>query len=79
MALIHSLSSIRAIQWVGNHHSDSQSFRRVDRFVQDSSHSVADRAAALRIMARDGMGLTGDDAGDGVPDDVLVQRYLDSI
>lgn len=52
-----SLAAVRAYVPVGCHSGDSAAFLAVDAFAADLSHSVADRAEALRISGRVWMGL----------------------
>ncbi len=52
-----SLAEIQAHRWVGCHSGDSAAFQAVERFVLNESNPLADRASAIRVMGRDGMGL----------------------
>jgi hypothetical protein len=52
-----TLEELRKHQWVGNHYHDMPMFTRIHEFVLDERNSVEDRAKALWIMGRDGMGL----------------------
>lgn len=53
-----NIQAIRDHQFVGNHHSDSDAFRAIDAFARSNANTIADRAEALRIIGRSGMGLT---------------------
>lgn len=72
-----TISAIRAHQFVGNAHSDSLVFDAIDMFAADENNSVPERAEALRIMAKKGMGLEGNEAGDNVNDWALVQEFME--
>jgi len=71
-----TIEAIYAHEWVGNAWSDGPAFASVAGFASDSSRPTVERAGALRCMARNGMGLTGDDAGDGLTDAELVLEFM---
>ena len=73
-----SIKQIRAHKWVGNAMSDSPAFAAVDGFARDSSaNTVADRAEALRVMCRNGMGLTDEAQGIvGQSDQEQLDEYI---
>jgi hypothetical protein len=58
-----SIQSIRAHVFIGNHASDSAAFRNITDFVQNSTNSISHRAEAIRIMGRNGMGLSDAEMG----------------
>lgn len=72
-----TLKQIKAFEWAGNHHHDSGRFKLIQGFVEDTTNAISDRAAAIRISATEGMGLTGADAGEGLTDEQLIALYLD--
>ena len=66
-----NIETIRAHEWCGNAHSDAAAFASIQEFVR-SNAPLAERAAAVRIMAHRGMGLEGEDAGDDLSDEELL-------
>lgn len=77
MATFTTIAQIQAHQWVGCHAFDSAAFSAIDRFVLDPSNSIADRAAASRLAAQVGMGLTLSDCPElALPDAELVAIYV---
>lgn len=54
-----TIEEIRALQWAGNHASDSDSFNAVDELLS-SEAPMGDKREALQIMQRDGMGIEGE-------------------
>lgn len=73
-----TIETIYAHQWCGNAWSDGPAFNSIVEFVADASRPIIERAGALRTMARKGMGLTGDDAGDNLTDFELVIEFMGS-
>jgi hypothetical protein len=73
--IFNKIEAIRAHKFVGNAFSDMPAFFAICDFTDDVNHSVQDRVEALRIMARKGMGLSGEDAGDNLSDDVFLAEY----
>lgn len=51
-----NLQQIQSYQFAGSHAFDVYAFKQIELFAQDTKHSVADRAEALRIMQDKGMG-----------------------
>ncbi len=76
MKAFATIEEIRAHRFAGNYHQDGESFAAIDDFVKDVINTIEDRAEALVIMARDGMGLF--DSGEDTPPKELVQQYLES-
>ncbi len=74
-----TISAIRTHQFVGNAHSDSLAFDAIDRYAADVDHTISERAEALRIMAHKGMGLEGEQAGDNLTDEQLVQQFMEQL
>lgn len=72
--IFKEIEAIRAHEFVGNAFSDGPAFNAICQFVDDD-HTTAERAEALRIMARKGMGLSGEDAGDDLSDEDLWIQY----
>lgn len=70
-----NIEAVRKYSWAGNAHSDHDAMTAIDAFVANDTHSIADRAEALRIMGRDGMGLEGEDNGDDLTDEELVAEW----
>ena len=75
-APLTTIKQILAHQFVGNHHSDSDAFRQIHRFVDNPANPIDQRAKALRHIAHAGMGLHGEDACDHLDDAALVLGYL---
>lgn len=75
-----TIESIRAWEFVGNHHSDSAAFKSIETFAADPAQPIQHRAEALRIMGNKGMGLTDAEMGiDGLSDAAQVAEFMDSI
>lgn len=72
-----TLAQVRAHQFAGNHHSDHPAFAAIETFAQDTSHSMSDRAEALRIMGRDGMGLDPQSNGEEISDEQLIAEFFE--
>lgn len=51
-----SLAEIQAHSFAGNHYGDHAAFIAIEAFARDESNLLYDRAEALRIMGREGMG-----------------------
>lgn len=51
-----TIQQIQNHQFIGNHAADCDAFNRIEAFARNESHSVADRAEAVRIMQDKGMG-----------------------
>ena len=68
--------AIMAHQYVGNFYSDSAQMDLVDKFAADNTQPIAHRADVLRHMAREGMGLTGPEAGDDLSDEELLLEFM---
>jgi len=73
-----TIEAIYAHKWVGNAWSDGPAFNSIAEFAADASRPTVERAGALRTMARKGMGLKGDDAGDNLMDSELVIEFMES-
>jgi len=73
-----TIEAIYAHQWCGNAWSDGPAFASVAEFAADPARPTVERAGALRTMARNGMGLKGDDAGDNLTDAELVIEFMES-
>lgn len=71
-----TIETIRTWEWCGNAHSDGPAFASIDKFVLDTTKPVADRGEAIRIMGKEGMGLKGEDAGDHMTDEQLVDEWF---
>lgn len=52
-----SIEEIRKYRFYGNHTCDHQAFRGIQRFAEDESNSLSDRAEAIRIKCDRGMGM----------------------
>jgi hypothetical protein len=85
-----TIDEIRAHEFVGNAHSDSDIFAAIHDFAIDESQPVAHRAEALWIMADRGMGLSIEEFDPLLPPDwkpgvnatldmVTVQGYIDDM
>lgn len=71
----NKIQEIREHKFIGNAHRDNDAFTAICDFADDDCLPIADRAEALRIMARKGMGLEGVDAGDDLDDMQLLMEY----
>lgn len=71
-----SIEQIKAHQFVGNYHSDSEAFNAIETFVLKKGTSLADQAEALRVMGDKGMGIGRDEH---MSDQELVDAYLDDM
>jgi hypothetical protein len=71
-----NIESIRRHKFVGNAHSDEKAFAAICSFADNYNNELCDRAEALRIMAKQGMGLSGHAAGDNLSDGELVASYI---
>ncbi len=70
-----TIEGIRAWAWVGNAWSDGEAFNSIHRFVSDESHSVEERAEALWIMGREGMGLDPEQNEEHLPPAEVLRIY----
>jgi hypothetical protein len=71
-----TIEAIRAWEFCGNAWSDGLAFKSIDEFVLDGDKPAADRAEALRVMGRNGMGLTDEEMGiAGKSDEQQVLEY----
>lgn len=61
--MLDTIEKIREHQFVGNFHSDSQAMDQIERFYQDESNSISERAEAAHIMLVKGMGCDDNDYG----------------
>lgn len=69
----HNIAQIRDHQFAGNYHSDAQAFAAIDDFVQNTSHTIQNRAEALRIMSDKGMGCGRDEQHS---DQYIIAEYM---
>lgn len=69
-----SIDQIKEHTFAGCYLFDGAAFRGIEKFVLDTSHSIADRAEALRIMSDKGMGCGRDE---DFSDEALVQAFMD--
>lgn len=76
MPKLTTIEEIRAHQFVGNHHSDSEAFNQIHSFVNNEANPIEQRAQALRHICHAGMGLQGEDACDHLNDAAIVLEYL---
>jgi hypothetical protein len=58
---------------------DMSAFNAIEAFASDTTRSMYDRAEALRIMGREGMGLDPVDNGEHLSDEDLVEEFLESV
>jgi len=72
-----TLDQILAHPIGGDASTDAQLMREIEAFVRSISTSVDDKATAIRHLAHRVMGLEGHDAGDDLPDSILIAQYLD--
>jgi hypothetical protein len=73
-----TIEGIREWKWCGNAWSDGPAFTSVHEFALNPANSIADRAEALRISGRDGMGLTDEEMCIvGLSDQEQVDEYVD--
>lgn len=75
MVIFNKIEEIKEHAFAGNAYSDHDAFEAICDFADDLNHSVPDRAEALRIMARKGMGLTGVQAGEHLSDEAFLEEY----
>lgn len=57
MTMFDNLDQIRNVKFVGNHFNDMGTFDGIREFAEDKNQTLSDRAEALRIMLREGMGM----------------------
>lgn len=74
--MFQTIEQVRAHKFVGNAMSDADAFRAIDAFAADRKRPLAERAEALRIQMRDGMGLSGRDACEHWSDADLVHQFM---
>lgn len=74
----NSLQDVRNHQWVGNAWSDSAAFAAIDEFALNDKFPLADRAEAIRLAAKNGMGLDDEQSGYGVEDQTLINQLIES-
>lgn len=74
-----SFPELAAASFRGAYSLDSDLMSDIYDFAESSRFSVADRAGALRLLAVDGLGFTGPDAGIPLSDAYFLQLYLDSL
>ena len=74
----NTYEAIIAHKYVGNFHSDANQMSLVSCFAARSSNPLPQRAAVIRHMAKEGMGLTGQQAGDNLTDLELVLEFMQS-
>lgn len=71
-----SLAQIQAHVFIGNHASDHAAFNAIDAFAADPTNSIEDRAEALWIMGREGMGLDADTNLEHLSPDAMVDEFM---
>lgn len=72
-----SFAQIQQHEFVGNYYGDQDAFDAIEAFARDESKSVFERASALRVMYRTGMGLDGVDGGDLLSDADLLAEFIE--
>lgn len=70
--------AILAHKYVGNFYADSKQMGVVSAFAANTANPLAHRADVLRHMAREGMGLEGEQAGNNLTDLALVLEFMQS-
>ena len=78
MIKFDTLAQIQAHEFVGCHAFDHEAFTAIEQFALNEAHPIADRAEALRVMGREGMGLTPEENLEHMPDDEFIQDFLDT-
>lgn len=73
-----TISQIKSHQFVGNFMSDQTAFRAIYVFVSDTTRPIFERAEALRILGRVGMGLTPLENLEHLSDEARLQKFIDS-
>lgn len=74
-----SFAELAVASFRGAYSLDSDLMSNIYDFAEFPGFSVADRAGALRLLAVDGLGATGPDAGIPLSDAYFLQLYLDSL
>jgi len=75
MTTFTNIDQVLAQTFVGVFSADQVMFD-IYAFVENESHSIADRAAALRHLGVHCFGFEGHDAGIGIPDQEFVDQYM---
>lgn len=76
--LLHNIANLLAHTFHGNFAADSAAIVSFYAFVEDESQQIEHRAEALRYLATNAFGFDGEDAGIGIPDQELVDQYMQS-
>ena len=68
------IQQIRDHDWFGSYAFDQAAFHAVDQFVLNETNSYADRAEAIKLASRDGMGEDIEDEWES--DQEMVDEYI---